>query len=246
MHPLLPHRQGYDRRGLFRARALLLCASVFLGLTGAPAAETARPVDLELVLAIDCSYSVDDREFELQKIGLAEAFRNPAVLATIQAGEHRSIGVTLVEWSGPGTQTVVIPWTTVTGAASAAALAARIEATPRVAQEGGTSISSMIEYGLTLFDANRLAGARRVIDISADGRNNTGHRISKVVPLAILLGVTVNGLAILNEVPTLHYYFEQQVITGPDAFVIEANDYDSYAVAILRKLIREIGFPAMS
>jgi hypothetical protein len=104
----------------------------------------------------------------------------------------------------------------------------------------------MIEFGLALFDANRLAGVRRVIDISADGRNNTGHRISAVVPLARILGVTVNGLAILNEVPTLHYYFEQQVISGPDAFVMEANDYEDYAVAILRKLIREIGYPAVS
>ena len=235
-----------DRRRLPRGRALCFASILFFGLAGTPAAQSSRVVDLELVLAIDCSYSVDAGEFELQRIGLAEAFINPAVLAAILAGEHKAIGVTVVEWSGAGTQAVVIPWTTVHDVASAVALAARIEAVPRLTQEGATSISSMIEFGLALFDANRLVGVRRVIDISADGRNNTGHRIGAVVPLARILGVTVNGLAILNEVATLHYYFEQQVISGPDAFVMEANDYAHYAVAILRKLIREIGYPAVS
>ncbi len=233
-------------RGLTGSRAFLLASIVFLGLGGTPAAETLRAVDVELVLAIDCSYSVDAGEFELQRTGLAEAFINPAVLAAILAGEHKAIGVTVVEWSGAGTQAVVVPWTTVHDVASAVALAARIETVPRLTQEGATSISSMIEFGLALFDANRLAGVRRVIDISADGRNNTGNRVGAVVPLARILGVTVNGLAILNEIPTLHYYFEQQVISGPDAFVMEANDYAHYAVAILRKLIREIGYPAVS
>ncbi len=238
-----------DRRRHPRGRALRFASILFCslaGLAGTSAAQSSRVVDLELVLTIDCSYSVDAGEFELQKIGLAEAFINPAVLAAILAGEHKAIGVTVVEWSGAGAQTVVVPWTTVHDAASAVALAARIEAVPRVTQEGATSISSMIEFGLALFDANRLAGVRRVIDISADGRNNTGRKIGAVVPLAMILGVTVNGLAILNEIPTLHFYFEQQVISGPDAFVMKANDYQHYAVAILRKLIREIGYPAIS
>ena len=240
-HGLLRQRSLYQR-----SLVLLIASIVCLGLAGTPAAETFRAVDVELVLAIDCSYSVDAGEFELQKIGLAKAFTNPAVLAAILAGEHKAIGVTVVEWSGAGAQAVVIPWTTVHDPASAVALAARIEAMPRLTQEGATSISSMIEFGLALFDANRLAGVRRVIDISADGRNNTGHRIGAVAPLATMLGVTVNGLAILNEIPTLHFYFEQQVISGPDAFVMAADDYEHYAVAILRKLIREIGYPAVS
>jgi hypothetical protein len=140
----------------------------------------------------------------------------------------------------------VVPWTLVTDAASAAALAARIEAAPRTTQEGATSISAMVAYGIGLIEANSLAGARRVIDISADGRNNTGHRIRAVAPLAALAKVTVNGLAILNEVPTLRFYFEKYVIAGPGAFAMEANDYGHYAAAILRKLIREIGNPAVS
>jgi hypothetical protein len=227
-------------------RGSVLASILFLGLAGAPAAQTSYPVDVELVLAIDCSYSVDAREFALQKIGLAEAFRHPAVVAAIQAGERGAIGVAVVQWSGAATQSTVVPWTLVTDAAGAAVLAARIEAAARMTQEGATSISAMVAYGIGLIESNGLAGARRVIDISADGRNNTGHRIRAVRPLAALSGVTVNGLAILNEVPTLGFYFEKYVIAGADAFAMEANDYDHYAAAILRKLIREIGNPATS
>ena len=233
-------------RGRTGGRAFLLASIVFLGLGGAAAAQTLRQVDLELVLAIDCSYSVDAREFELQKIGLAQAFRNPGVLAAIQAGKHKTIAVSVVEWSKPGVQEVVVPWTLVRDGAGAEALAARIEAVPRLTAEGATSISSMIRFGIAYLAANPISGARRVIDISADGRNNAGRKIAAAGALARAYGVTVNGLAILNEIPTLHFYFEQQVISGPDAFVMEANDYEDYAVAILRKLIREIGDPAVS
>ncbi len=99
---------------------------------------------------------------------------------------------------------------------------------------------------IAMFGSNRLIGTRRVIDISADGRNNTGQKIRAVVPLARIAGVTVNGLAILNEVPTLNFYFEKYVIVGDGAFAMEAQDYDHYATAIVRKLIREIGDPAIS
>jgi hypothetical protein len=234
------------RRTPFRGRGAVLASILFLGLAGAPAAQTSYPVDLELVLAIDCSYSVDAREFALQKIGLAEAFRHPAVLAAIQAGERGAIGITVVQWSGADTQSTVVPWMLISDAASAAALAVRIESTRRMTQEGATSISAMVAYGIASIEANNMAGTRRVIDISADGRNNTGRKVRAVAPLAALSGVTVNGLAILNEVPTLGFYFERYVIAGAGAFAMEANDYRHYATAILRKLIREIGNPAVS
>ncbi len=234
------------RRSPAWGRGAVLASILYLGLTAAPAAQTPHPVDLELVLAVDCSYSVDASEFALQRIGLAEAFRHPAVVAAIQAGPHGAIGVAVVQWSGAANQSTVVPWTLVTGAASAATLAARIEAAPRMTQEGATSITAMVAYGIGLFETNRLAGARRVIDISADGRNNTGHRIRAVAPLAAISGVTVNGLAILNEVPTLRFYFEKYVIAGTGAFAVQADDYDHDAAAILRTLIREIGNPAIS
>ena len=227
-------------------RTLLFPSILLFGLAGAPAVQSLPQVDLELVLAIDCSYSVDAREFELQKIGLAEAFRHPGVLAAIQAGALKAIGVTVVQWSGHGMQSVAVPWTTVADAASAARLAARIASMERTAGRGATSISSMIQFAISSLDGNPLQGLRRVIDISADGRNNTGYGIAAAQALALIQGVTVNGLAILNEVPTLNLYFEQQVIAGPRAFVMEAADYDDYALAILRKLIREIGNPATS
>ncbi len=234
------------RRRLSWGRALLLASILILGLAGTPAAQSQYLVDVELVLAIDCSYSVDAREFELQKTGLAEAFRHPGVLAAIRAGTYKTIGVTVVQWSGDGIQRIAGPWTTVEDAPSAARLAARIAGTERMAQESATSISSMIELGIALLKTNPFQGVRRVIDISSDGRNNVGHDIAAARALALIQGVTVNGLAILNEVPTLHLYIEQQVISGPHAFVMEAADYDDYAVAILRKLIREIGNPATS
>ena len=115
-----------DHRRHPRGRALRFASILFFslaGLAGTPAAQSSRVVDLELVLAIDCSYSVDAGEFELQKIGLAEAFINPAVLAAILAGEHKAIGVTVVEWSVAGAQTVVVPWTTVHDVAAAVATA---------------------------------------------------------------------------------------------------------------------------
>ncbi len=238
------------RRRPLWGRGTALASILWLGLTTpafvGPAAQTAYPVDVELVLAIDCSYSVDAGEFALQKAGLAKAFRHPAVVAAIEAGPRGTIAVAVVQWSGAATQVTVVPWTLVTGAASAAALAANIEAAPRMTREGATSITAMVAYGIGLIQANGLAGARRVIDISADGRNNTGRRIRAVAPLAAISGVTVNGLAILNEVPTLRFYFEKYVIAGADAFAMAANDYDHYAAAILRKLMREIGNPAVS
>lgn len=237
------------RRGSSWSRVLFLLSLIFIGLGGTPvipAAESLRPVDLELILAIDCSYSVDTTEFDLQKIGLAQAFRNPAVLGAIQAGQYKSIAVTVVEWSGPKSQIIAVPWTRVHDAASALTMAARIEAAPRLTAEGATSISSMIEFGLASFHVNRFAASRRVIDISADGRNNSGRKIRALAPLILEQGVTVNGLALLNEVRTLNFYFEKYVIAGPGAFVIQADDYENYAIAILRKLLQEISDPPMS
>ncbi len=168
------------------------------------------------------------------------------MVAAILAGARGAIGVAVVQWSGSTAQSTVVSWMLISDAASAAALASRIEAAPRTTEEGATSISAMVAYGIGMIESNRLAGTRRVIDISADGRNNTGPRIRAVAPLVSISGVTVNGLAILNEVPTLGYYFEKYVIAGADAFAMEANDYGHYATAILRKLIREIGNPTVS
>lgn len=209
-------------------------------LTQSATAQSGLPVDLELVIAIDCSYSVDRIEFRLQLDGTAAAFRHPQTIRAILGGPDGRIAVTMVEWSSEASQVTVIPWTVIDSLEDARAFADRVEAAPRLTQDGGTSISGMIEYGLGLFNGNGFAGRRQVIDISSDGRNNSGRKVEVARGLAERQGVTVNGLTILTEHPTLNYYFEQRIIAGPDAFVEIANDYPYYADAIHRKLLREI------
>ncbi|UUX48693.1 DUF1194 domain-containing protein [Nisaea acidiphila] len=203
-------------------------------------AQTELPVDVELVLAIDSSASVDRFEFELQLRGLALAFTDPEVQAAIKGGAFQSIAVTLVEWSSVDRQAVSIPWRLIDSAESANALAAEIASSPRIVETGATSISAAIAYTVPYFSANSFAGQRQVIDISGDGFNNSGRTMREGREIARQAGVIVNGLAIQNQVLDLGGYFEEYVITGPGAFVITADDYEDYIKAIRRKLLREI------
>ena len=198
-------------------------------------------LDLALVLSIDCSYSVDEREFELQMQGLAKAFLDPGVVEAIRVGKHGAIAVSIVQWSSVKSQVLVLPWTVVQDAASSAQVAEALLTAPRLTQDGGTSISTMIDVGTALLAQVPQPAKRHVIDISADGRNNNGRDVGQARDYAVSQGVTVNGLAILNEVPSLHFYFERWVIGGADAFVVKADTYDDYIDAIRRKLLREIG-----
>ena len=214
--------------------ALVLCCLMGFGLR---AQET---VDLELVLALDCSYSVDDREFGLQTLGLAKAFLDPRIVAAIQAGPKGAIAVTVVQWSSFEHQVQAMPWRVVLDAGSATAVAERLISMPRLAAEGSTSIASALDFSAKTFALNPAKGKRRVIDVSADGRNNNGGAVVDARDRALARGITVNGLAILNETETLNYYFELYVIGGADAFVAKAEDYDDYVDAIRRKILREI------
>lgn len=209
-------------------------------------AQAQQAVDVELVLAVDCSYSVDADEYALQMQGLAAAFRDPLVLAAIHSNPNGAIAVTVVQWSGPASQAVAVPWRRVGDKSSALDFSARVAAAPRLTADGATAMAAAVEFGLRLFAGNGYAGTRRVIDVSADGRNNSGPHTRAIRPLVAGNGVTLNGLAILNEVATLNYYFEKYVIVGADAFVEKANDYRAYRKAILKKLLREIGLPATS
>ena len=224
------HRQG------------LLAGVLVLGWALAPGTALAvqEPVDLELVLAVDASSSVSSDEFHLQIKGLAEAFRNPGVLAAVQAGGDLGIAVSLMQWSDNRKQVRAVDWTAVYDESTVLALADVIEATPRFLIGGGTAIGGAIQYAVRQFDNNGFDGRRRVIDISGDGRTNQGSKPSDERDRAVALGITINGLAILNEDPTVDTYYFRHVIGGTGAFVVTANDYKSYAVAILTKLIREI------
>ena len=199
-------------------------------------------MDLELVLAVDCSYSVDAGEFELQARGIALAFRTREVLDAILQGAHGAIAVTVLQWSSQLSQEVAIPWTVIDSQESAFALSVAIEAMPRLTADGATSISAAIAAGIRLFELAPTKGVRRAIDISGDGRNNNGPALRVARDTAVSRGITLNGLAILNEVQTLHLYFEQQMIGGTGAFVEVANRYTDYPEAMARKLVKEITF----
>ena len=204
------------------------------------AARADVPVDLELVLAIDSSASVDQREFTLQLKGLALAFRDPEVQQAIASGPLAAIAVTLVEWSSDDRQRVNIPWRLVRGAKAAKVLADDLQDAPRLIDTGATSISEAIRFSVRQFTDNGFAGHRQVIDISGDGYNNQGFPMAGARDAARDGDVTVNGMAIENQVLGLGRYYRDRVITGLGAFMMRADDYEDYIDAIRRKLAREI------
>jgi hypothetical protein len=218
---------------------------MFIGLAAAsvsiPAlAQDAVPVDLQLVLAVDASGSVSNDRFELQKQGYAAAFRNRQVISAITSGTHASIAVTMMQWTGPALQIVVVNWSRIADEASANAFADAIAAAPRRLFGGGTSISGAIDTGVALLSDSRFRGSRRVIDISGDGSNNRGRPAGAARDEAIAKGVVINGLPILSIEADLDRYYQDNVIGGPGAFVIAARSYDTFADAIRKKLIVEI------
>jgi hypothetical protein len=225
---------------------LRLIASIVAVVAGWGLDARSEPVDLELVLAVDSSASVDYSEFSLQLEGLALAFRDPELAATISAGIHGVIAVTLMEWSSIGRQEVALPWTRIATTADASAFADAIDRSPRQLQTGATSISSAIEFANGLFAGNGFEGVRRVIDLSGDGYNNQGEPLDITRAAVLATGTTINALAIENQVLGLTEYFEQQLIGGVAAFAMRATDYRDYLGQIRRKLLREIQAPPMS
>src|SRR4051812_37432621 len=217
-----------------------LAIALLATLLSAPAFAQSNTVDLALVLAVDASGSVDHMRFELQKQGYAAAFRHPRVVAAIQSGPTQSIAVIMMQWTGPALQVTAVPWTRISEAASANAFADAIAKSPRALFGGGTSISGAIDTSMALLFDNPYKAARRVVDISGDGANNRGRPASAARDEAVRAGVAINGLPILTLEPDLDRYYEQNVIGGPGAFVIAASSYETFADAILKKLIAEI------
>lgn len=233
------------RRGLSLIMAAAFATALLLVVTSssplnaqAPAGKT--EVDVELILAIDASGSVDDDRFELQKRGFAAAFRNQKVLNAIRAGDHRAIAVFMLQWTGPPQQEVMVPWTYVNDEFSAGRVAAAIEAAPRRLMGGGTSISGAIDYSVRAMATDPFRGTKRVIDVSGDGANNIGRPAEQARDDAVRQGIQINGLPILTVEHDLDQYYRKNVIGGPGSFAIVAKTYDQYADAILRKLVTEI------
>src|SRR5712691_4203339 len=227
-------------RGSFSRRRLLRAAAGMLAASSAGSARAANDVDLELVLAVDASGSVDAHRFELQKQGYVAAFRNRQVLNAIRSQLSQTIAVTMMQWTGPRLHVHVVPWMMVKDEASASAFAAAIEAAPRQLFGGGTSISGAIDYSRLLLEQSPARGTRRVIDISGDGSNNSGRSVTSARDDAVRAGVGINGLPILSVEPYLDSYFRDYVIGGPGAFLVPALSYENFADAILKKLITEI------
>jgi len=200
----------------------------------------AAEVDLVLVLAVDASGSVSNERFELQKQGYVRAFRNPRLLQAIRGGSRGGIAVMMTQWTGPALQLDVVPWHDVHDAAGAEAFAAAVAAAPRALFGGGTSISGVINHAAGLIALAPFTAARRVIDVSGDGANNRGRPAEEARDGAVSAGITINGLPILAVEPNLDAYYRNNVIGGPGAFMIVAEDYGQFAEAILRKLILEI------
>ena len=204
-----------------------------------------------LVLAADVSRSVDQPKFQLQRDGYAAAISNPRVLDAIASGPNRRIAICFLEWSGAGNQKVVVDWTIVSDGNSARAFGDQLAEAPRSFADR-TSISGALEFSMTQFARAPYSAKRRTIDVSGDGTNNSGRDVGMVRDEIVKQDVTINGLVILSERPLpwnpehtnppggLPKYFESNVIGGPGAFVIVAEDFKSFGQALVSKLIAEI------
>jgi hypothetical protein len=222
--------------------ALVLAAALVALVAGAaPDLASAQewPVDLELVLAVDASSSVSDEEFDLQVRGLAEAFRSPRVIEAIRASGDLGLAAALIQWSGQLNHTLAVGWTAIHDEKTAADFAEEVGNMSRF-WAGNTAIGSALEFALPQFAANGFRGRRKVIDVSGDGGSNEGPEPWLVRDVVVAQGITINGLAILSEDPTVDRYYFTNVIGGTGAFVVTANDYEAFRVAIVAKLIKEI------
>ena len=241
-------KSGRPFRPCLAAIALLALACVAAARPASAQNQTTPPagspaqtnVSVALVLAVDCSFSVSNDRFELQKRGYAAAFRDPQVLNAIRSLGTQSMAVTMFQWTGPLLHVVVADWTLINDAASVNAFADTLAAAPRQLFRGGTSISGAVDYARVLLGQSPYKGARRIIDISGDGSNNSGRPVTMARDEAAADGITVNGLPILTMEPGLDAYYRDNVIGGPGAFVVPAANYDNFADAILKKLINEI------
>jgi hypothetical protein len=225
-------------------------AAIMAGVVGAPLC-AAENVDLLLVLAADVSRSVDSEKFDLQRNGYAAAIGDPRVLDAIRSGRNGRIGVALVEWSGVGAQKLIIDWTPISDLKTAQQFASQIIESPRPFADR-TSISGGIDFALTQLERAPFEAPRRVIDVSGDGTNNSGRDVANARDDAVAKGVTINGLVILSDRPMpwnpdhtnppggLAQYYRDNVIGGPGAFVMQAENFESFGQAIINKLVAEI------
>lgn len=235
-----------------RTMSLLSLLGLLL-LAALPAARAEIPVDLELVLAVDVSGSIDPEEAALQRSGYVSAFRNPKVKAAILSGAFGRIAISYVEWAGDLYQRTSIGWTLLDSARQIDTFADRLDALGFHSAQW-TAIGAAIDHSARLFDGSGFQGTRRVIDVSGDGVNNRGRAVQAARDEAVAAGIVINGLPILNDRPNpwggaptrnLDAYYRENVIGGPGSFIVPALGFEAFADAILAKLLLEIaGAPA--
>jgi hypothetical protein len=231
--------------------ALLFALVVAAGIAPRPALADDEQVDLLLVLAADISRSVDEKKFRLQREGYATAIVDPRVVRAMTGGAVGRIALCFMEWASENEQIVVVDWALVSGEAEARSVSTRIREAPR-AFLGRTSISAAIDLSMALLARSPFQGPRRVIDVSGDGTNNSGRPVTAARDAAVAQGITINGLVILSEVPLptnplhthppggLTAYYENNVIGGPGAFALEAQNFETFGQLLISKLIKEI------
>jgi hypothetical protein len=217
------------------------------GQQGSDSRGNAPTVDIELVIAVDVSYSMDPDELAVQREGYAQAIVSRDFLQALKNGPNSKIAVTYFEWSASSDQKIIIPWRLIDGPETADAVASEIMNAP-VRRGSRTSISAAINFAVPLFDQNPYRGLRRVIDISGDGPNNNGEPVTGARDAALEKGITINGLPIMVKEPSystmdidnLDWYYEDCVIGGVGAFVVPIKDRERFKEAIRIKLVLEV------
>ncbi|MFA6266685.1 MAG: DUF1194 domain-containing protein [Pseudolabrys sp.] len=208
---------------------------------------SAISVDVELVLAVDVSYSMDPDEQALQRDGYVQALTSREFLSALREGANGKIAITYFEWAGSNDQKIIMPWRVIDGPESADAVAAEIARAP-YRRASRTSISGALEFAKPLFDSSGYRGLRGVIDVSGDGANNSGELVAPVRDEVVKAGITINGLPLMLkrvnyatlDVDQLDVYYEDCVIGGAGAFVVPIKDREKFVEATRTKLILEV------
>ena len=222
-----------------------LSLALLVALIASGPVKAQRDVDLELIMAVDVSGSVDSEEYALQMGGIADAFRDPDIQGAIEIALPRGIAASVVLWSSSEWQVIAVDWGHILNADDARAFADAVDAAPRE-HRGNTAIGSAIDFSVRHFASNGFEGARRVIDVSGDGISNDGPDTAPARDRAVALGITINGLVIVeNNLPARRFYRER-VIGGPGAFVMDERGFADFGRVFKRKLLREISGPGLS
>jgi hypothetical protein len=231
-------------------KALIIGASVALPATLPTGAAIAEPVDVELVIAADVSLSMSVEELQIQRDGYMAALTHDSVINAIQDGIYGKIAVTIFEWAGESSQSLVVPWTVIQTRADAEAVVSQMTINPpRSARR--TSISAALDFAGDLFAESQYSGMRRVVDVSGDGPNNHGGLVVPARDRLVAQGIVVNGLPLLTDmkpvgrfdIPDLDAYYSNCVTGGPGSFIVPVTDWDQFPEAIRRKLVLELSGP---